>query len=111
MAQFQTVVPHQLGRSAARARLEQVLPRMAAGFGDQLRDLHGAWHDHELHYGFTAVGFKITGQIIVEEAAARVHCQLPMAAMLFRGRIEQEIRLHLGAALRDPGDDRSKPQL
>ena len=36
-----------------------------------------------------------------EEAAARVHCQLPMAALLFRGRIEQEIRLHLSAALSD----------
>lgn len=101
MAQFQTVVPHRLGQSAARVRLEHVLPRMAAGFGDQLSDLEGDWRGNELHYGFTAVGFRITGQIVVEEAAARVHCQLPMAALLFRGRIEQEIRLHLGAALSD----------
>jgi hypothetical protein len=109
MAQFQTVVPHQLGRAAARARLEQVLPRLAAGFGDQLSDLQGAWHGHELHYGFTAVGFKITGQIVVEEAAARVHCQLPMAALLFRGRIEQEIRVHLSAALRGSAESESDP--
>jgi hypothetical protein len=101
MAQFQTVVPHRLGRTAARARLEEVLPRMVAGFGDQLSDLQGSWHGHELRYGFTAVGFKITGQILVEEAEARVQCQLPMAALLFRGRIEQEIRHHLSAALKD----------
>ena len=85
MAQFQTVVLHQLGRSAARARLEEILPRLAAGFGDQLSNLRGVWHENELHYGFTAVGFQITGQIVVDEQSARVHCQLPMAAMLFRG--------------------------
>ncbi|MFO0868044.1 MAG: polyhydroxyalkanoic acid system family protein [Pirellulales bacterium] len=99
MAQFSTQVPHQLGRDGARARLEQVLPRLAAGFGDEVRDLEGTWHGHELHYGFTAVGLKIQGRIIVEEAAAHVHCQLPLAAMLFRGRLEKEIHTRLGEAL------------
>lgn len=100
MASFQTVVPHQLGLAEARARLESVLPELAAGFGDHVSELVGTWQENELQYGFTAVGMKVSGRIVVEELAARVHCQLPFAAMLFRGRIEQEIRTHLAHALK-----------
>lgn len=102
MSNFQTVVPHQLGKDQARVQLESVLPTLVSGFGDHVTDLRGDWKGDELHYGFTAVGMKIEGRLVVEDAAARVYCQLPFAAMLFRGRLEKEIHTHLGNALRGP---------
>lgn len=102
MANFQTQVPHQLGKVQARTQLETVLPELVSGFGDSVSDLQGHWKGDELHYGFTAVGMRIEGRLVVEETAAHVYCQLPFAAMLFRGRLEKEIHTHLGNALRVP---------
>lgn len=100
MPEFVTTVPHSLGQAQARTQLESVLPRLVEGFGDHVTDMQGEWRSNELHYGFIALGMSIQGRLVVEEAAAHVHCKVPFAAMLFKGRIEQEIKTHLGAALR-----------
>ncbi len=100
MPEFVTSVPHALGQAQAKTRLESVLPRLIEGFGDNVSDVTGEWRSNELHYGFVALGMSIKGRLVVEDDAAHVHSQVPFAAMLFRGRIEQEIKTHLSNALR-----------
>lgn len=99
MPRITTEVPHQLGQSQAIERLRVFVPRMAESFADQVRDMQGEWIENALHYSFVAVGFKVRGQLIVEEAVARVHCDVPLAAMLIRGRLEKEIRGRLTSLL------------
>lgn len=92
MPRITTEVSHQLGQSQAIERLRVFVPRMAESFADQVRDMQGQWIENALHYSFVAVGFTVRGQLIVEESVARVHCDVPVAAMLIRGRLEKEIR-------------------
>lgn len=100
MPQFTTEVSHQLGQSQALERLRVFLPQMAESYADHLRDMQGEWIDNSLHYSFVAIGFAVRGRLIVEEAVARVHCEVPLPAMLIRGRLEQEIRSRLTQLLR-----------
>jgi BMFP domain-containing protein YqiC len=45
------------------------------------------------------MGFKISGTMAVEDAAAKVDVDLPLAAALFKGTIEQRIHKELAAIL------------
>ena len=68
-------------------------------YGDHVQDLEENWVDHILHFGFSAKGFKINGNVKVEEQQVTFDGKLPFAAAMFRGRIEKEVRTALTRAL------------
>ena len=45
-----------------------------------------------LNFGFTTFGFPIKGAIAVEPAEVKLDGDLPFAAMMFKGKIEQEFK-------------------
>ena len=61
-------------------------------FGDDVKDLVPEWNDHVLSFGFTAYGMKVEGTATSGESEVVVDARLPMAAMMFRGAIEKQIR-------------------
>lgn len=79
-------------------------------FGESLKQKHGGeveimkeqWHDKTLDFSLAAKGVTIDGELVVDDDQALVRCRLPFAAMLFRGRIENDIQKTLRAALTDP---------
>ena len=79
-------------------------------FGETLKQKHGGeveiikeqWHDQTLDFSLAAKGITIDGELVVDDDQALVRCRLPFAAMLFRGRIENDIQKTLRAALTDP---------
>jgi hypothetical protein len=95
MAGFNVSVPHRLGREAALARVQQFLDDIRQTYGQELSDVRGQWQDNRLDFGFRAMGLAIGGTLVVEEAVVQVSGPLPLAAMFFRGRIEQQIRQEL----------------
>ena len=52
-----------------------------------------------LKYALTTFGIKITGKITLQEDKVQLEGELPFAAMMFKGKIEQGIREQLGALL------------
>ena len=99
MPSFNTEVPHQLGKDQAIDRLKSFLDMVAERYKDQVSNLEGNWNDNVLDFDLTTYGFKIAGTLIVEEEEARLAGKLPMAAMVFRGKIEQSIGDELRKAL------------
>ena len=99
MPGFSTEVTHDLGRQAAKERLETFLDKMSEKYKDQISDMEGSWDDHVLNYKFTTYGIKIKGQLTVEDEKVRMDGELPFAAMMFKGKISSQIQKGLEKAL------------
>ena len=92
---FSVSVPHRLGREAALSRVQRFLDDIRQTYGQDLSDVRGQWHGNRLEFGFKAKGLGVHGTLVVEETEVHVSGPLPLAAMFFRGRIEQQIRQEL----------------
>ena len=95
MAGINVSVPHTIGREAALARLRQFLDDIRQNYAAHVSDVRGQWLDNRLEFGFSATGLPVQGTLVVEDHAVHVWGPLPLAAMFFRGRIEQTIRQEL----------------
>ena len=90
---------HSLGKDEALTRLKNFLARVKERHQDKLGNLEETWTDNQLQCSFSAMGFKVKGDVVVEDDQVRVNGQLPMAAMMFKGKIEQTMREELGRLL------------
>jgi hypothetical protein len=92
MASYSVSVPHDLGISVARARVEQFLDDVRRDYAAHISDIGGAWTEDRLDFRFHTSGMPISGALVVKDAQVDVSGPLPLMASLFRGRIEQTIR-------------------
>ena len=88
-------VPHSLGREEAHRRLEALVDSMGQQYSDHVTDLHQEWENSTLSFSFKTFSMQIRGLIDVTDDAARVDCEIPLSAMLFKGRIVSEVSEHL----------------
>lgn len=101
MPKFSTNVPHTLGKDKAKARLEGLLSKVTQVYGDQVSNLEQEWAADTLTFAITTYGFKIDGQLDVREEDVQLDGNLPFAAAMFKGKIEQSMKGELEKALRD----------
>ena len=99
MPGFSTEVPHQLGQDGARERLKSFLDKISEKYKDQISDLTGDWTGNTLNYAFSTFGIKIDGSLDVEADKVSMKGNLPFAAMMFKGKIENDIKAALEKAL------------
>jgi len=99
MPSLQLTFPHQLGQEEAVARLKNLLTRVQEKYQAQVSDLHQAWNGNTLAFSFSTYGFKVAGDVIVDPSEVRLDGQIPMAAMIFKGKIESAIRDQLAKEL------------
>jgi hypothetical protein len=85
-------VPHALEVAEAVQRLQVFLEQVRQEHGDRVSNLHGQWNGNNLNFAFSAMGMKINGDLVVYQSSVEVSGNLPFAASLFRGQIEQTIR-------------------
>jgi hypothetical protein len=92
MGASQVSVPHQLGQQAAKDRVQQLLDSLQREYAGQISDVQGQWDNNQLKFGFHFSGLPITCTAAVEADHVQVSSSLPLAAALFRGKIETWIR-------------------
>jgi putative polyhydroxyalkanoate system protein len=97
---FQMEVPHNLSADEAKSRLERFIESLQSEFKDKVSDLEQAWNGNTLNFAFKTFGFKIAGAIASLEKKLQVSGDLPFAAMMFKGKIEGEIRTQLERLMR-----------
>ena len=95
MSQLSMQIPHALGREEATRRIKEQIPKAR----DKVTELDEQWQDNTLTFHFKAMGFKVGGTMAVEDTAANLKLDLPLAAMMVKGMIEQRVREQLGAVL------------
>ncbi len=92
MPKFGVRVPHQLTKEEARARLERFVEMIEQKYADKVSDLQQSWEGDTLRFHFKTYGIALDGGIVVDDNELNMSGELPFAAMMFRGKIESEIR-------------------
>jgi hypothetical protein len=87
--------PHSLGAEEATARLKSFFEKLKERHQDKISNLAEQWSDNKLEYSFSTFGFNIKGDMTVEPNEVKVIGNLPFAAMMFKGQIEQAVRSEL----------------
>ncbi len=92
MPELNFTIPHALGREEAARRLKSLLDRVKERHQDRVSNLEEEWLESGLRFKFTTFGFKIAGLTTVTGDALQADVDLPFAAMMFKGKIEKELR-------------------
>lgn len=103
MPKLTVSVPHTLSQEDATARLKGFLERVRSRYADQVSDLQENWGDNSGTFSFKSYGFSVKGTLNVEPAAVRVEGDLPFAAMMFKGKVEQTLRENLERLMGEDG--------
>jgi hypothetical protein len=99
MPGFDITAPHGLGQEQAVDRLKGFVAKIGQRFPDQVSNLQERWTDNVLDFSFTTYGFTIKGAATVGPDQVRLKGDLPLAALMFKGKIEQSIRDEVGKVL------------
>lgn len=95
-------VSHELGQDEALNRLRGFLEKVKQRYQNQVSDLQESWVENALDFAFKTYGFHIKGRMTVEPADVKLDGQIPFAAMMFKGKIEQTIRDEIHRILSSP---------
>jgi len=93
-------VPHNLGKQEALARIKNLLGELKSQYGDQIQNLQENWSGNRGTFSFSAMGFSVSGELVVEDRQVRLNGNLPLAALPLKGRIEGIIREEIAELLR-----------
>ena len=97
-------IPHSLGASEARQRLEQGFDKMLGQMGENAK-ISREWVGDKMTFSAVAMGQTISGHLEVAAEAVRLEINLPnvlaMLAGQIKGRVQKQGQLLLG--------DRTKP--
>lgn len=104
MPKFSTNVPHSLGAEGAKSALQHLLEHLTEKYGDQVSELEQSWDEKSLNFALKTYGFRVTGVVLVEEDQVKLDGDLPFAAAMFKGKIEDSIRSALERTLQDRSD-------
>ena len=99
MAKITTQVPHTLQKEEAATRLRDELEKRRGELEQHVSDLEANWTGEELAYSFSTFGFKVNGTLQVEQDLVKVNANVPMPALMFKGKIEQTIQDEFGELL------------
>jgi hypothetical protein len=99
MPQLSLEMPHQLTQEEAARRLKDRFETVTQMYRAQLSELSHQWDGHTFSFDFHTMGMKIAGTVAVEQAKVKLAASLPLAAMLFKGMIEDRIRQEMGQVL------------
>ncbi len=92
MPKMSVSVPHRLGQAAALARIQTMIGQLKAKHGDQITDLHEEWSGPTGEFSLRAMGFNVSGALVVTETTVEMDGNLPLMAGPFKGQIEEMIR-------------------
>ncbi len=84
--------PHALSAEEATERLKKFFQKLKDRHSDKVSNLEEKWDGNKLAYAFSTYGFNVKGDVTVEPDQVKLNGQLPFAAMMFKGKIEQTVK-------------------
>lgn len=100
MPKLNLEIPHALSADEAKSRLERKVEFLQGSYGSQVKDMTQSWNGNTLNFGFKTMGMRFDGDLAVEDNRVVLNGDLPFAAMMFKGKIESEIRHQLERLLK-----------
>jgi len=92
-------IPHALDQNEAIDRMKKESESAIASFGDQVKNIQQSWSNNRVDFSFSAMSFSIEGDMQVNHDNIALNATLPLAAIMFKGMIEQRLRERLGEVL------------
>ncbi len=92
MPQFDVSVPHSLTKEEAHERLKSFSTKVKEHYADMVKDVDQNWEGDTLKFGFKTLGMNIGGGLEVGDNAIQIKGDLPLTAMMFKGKIESVLR-------------------
>lgn len=97
MPKVRVAVPHQLDPDEVVNRAGAYIEKIVDDFqGD---DLDVQWEGRTAKFGFKSLGFSIKGEMAVTENEIGVSVDLPLAAMIFKDKVEKALNKNLSRAV------------
>lgn len=92
-------IPHQLGRTEAKRRLETGIGQLRHMFGDKLTAIEDTWNGDHLDFNVRAMGQAVSGGLDVADDHVKLEVRLPWLLAVFaekaKGLIEKQGTLML----------------
>ncbi|MGE0608716.1 MAG: polyhydroxyalkanoic acid system family protein [Pirellulales bacterium] len=92
MPKLSIPVPHQLDAEDVKNRLMGLMDKIKERHGDKFSNLKEEWGENSGTFSFSTYGFNVKGTVTSEPGKVVLDAELPFAAMMFKGKIEQEVR-------------------
>ncbi len=100
MPSFKVNVPHTIERSEAVNKLKSFMESARKDSPVELTDVEENWdNDGNLKFAFSAMGFRIAGQMMTEGKQVSIKGDLPFAALPFRGALENQLESKIREAI------------
>ena len=99
MPRISLETPHALGQEEALRRVKGKVVELKVAHQSHYSNLRESWTGSTLSFGFRAAGMKVSGSATVGTSEVKLTANLPLAAMLVKGKIIQRIQEELGALL------------
>ncbi len=99
MSKLDIRVPHHLSKDEAAGRIKGLLGKMKLEYGDNIKDLEEDWRGDSCFFRFSVMGSAIRGTLDILSDEVQIRGDLPFAASLFKGKIEQTIHEKAGELL------------
>ncbi len=99
MANIEIAVPHQLSREEATKRIKGLLDKLKREQAELIDDVSESWSGDTGTFNFTAKGFKIDGNIQVQDDKVAITAQVPFFVSLFSTKISEIIKKEAGTLL------------
>ncbi len=100
MPKFNVNVPHEIDRSEAISKLKTFMDAARKDSPVELSDMKEDWDESgNLEFSFSAMGFRIAGQMVTETQLVSVKGILPFAALPFRGALENQLATKIREAI------------
>jgi hypothetical protein len=92
MPNLNMVIPHQLLPEEVLIRIKKMLNKIKDENPDKISEVKEQWTGYTGEFSFTAQSFLFYGKITVEPFQIKLDAELPLVAMIFKGKIEETIR-------------------
>lgn len=100
MPKFNVNVPHAIDRTEAISKLKTFMDAARQDSSVELSDIQETWDENgNLKFAFSAMGFRIAGQMVTETQQVQVSGDLPFAALPFRGALENQLASKIREAI------------
>ena len=99
MAKLNMAISHHLTQDEAVKRIQSLLGKVKVQFTDKISDLREEWHGNTGKFSFSAMGFSVSGTLVVKPTKVEILGNIPFTASFFKGKIESVIREQAEAIL------------
>jgi putative polyhydroxyalkanoate system protein len=84
-------IPHQLGRTEAKRRIDELASNVQGHSNGMLQRVEQHWDGDTLHFQIAAMGQSISGTGLVAEQTVNLEIALPWMLSLLAGTVKKQI--------------------